>query len=388
LESLHAEKGEQMIHNIRDYGAASCQDSTIAIQKAIKNCNDFGGGEVFIPKGEYYISRQGGEPVILQLGNNTVIRGESNVSVLRLKYTTGMDFCRAIGSNVPVKNVTISNLRIDGGNPFTEYKAGETPEQNHGIYFRGDSLQSVIQNITIENVLVENCSGDNILIGAGCRDILVSNCTIGSFLRQGITISGTESISIIGLRSTKNKVLLSGTTIHCEDDHGISEIIVNGCDIKKGISLSGARKAVVCGNSIFGGIGGNKCKNIIINGNTIEDFDGEIGTVVRFGMVEDFTLTNNQISKGVVYVWGAPNYAPEYFSRRISICGNNIDPKQANQEQAKYGIKLTGSSGGIVANNIFSNCSTVARLTSSVKDVLEHGNLLIKSEYTEEPEVK
>ena len=59
------------------------------------------------------------------------------------------------------------------------YVKGKTPEQNHSVFFYKSG--GTIKNVTIEDCLMENFSGDCISFSQGCRNFTVRNIRLRNF---------------------------------------------------------------------------------------------------------------------------------------------------------------------------------------------------------------
>ena len=178
--------------DIQNYGATANDDTddTAAILKTLSACEEAGGGEVFVPAGVYFVSRQGAESPILELPSNATLLGEGAASILKFDPRVNeSNFWRMLGAgSKDCNNVTIRDLHLDGSNTFKSYKPGKTPEHNHGVFFY--CKDGVIENVTVRDCLIENFSGDCIGLGPGCRNITIRDVTVKNFVRQGIQMAG------------------------------------------------------------------------------------------------------------------------------------------------------------------------------------------------------
>lgn len=176
--------------NIRWFGAKGdgVSEDWQPIQAAIDYLFNTGGGELFIPKGTYYISKCLQTKNIAQVVGDTAIgikiTGEGRESILTgmdigvADYTSGATLCNnsiiAIhGPNNAIENICIKGARV-------------------GMYFGQDNRDEVIRSASnynnIKNIYIESV-GTGILFkpGYGCyyntfSDIHIGRCNIGIHL--------------------------------------------------------------------------------------------------------------------------------------------------------------------------------------------------------------
>lgn len=204
--------------NIRWFGAKGdgVSDDWQPIQSAINYLFNTGGGELFIPKGTYYLSQRLQTKNIAQVVGNTAIgikiTGEGRESILTRNdvdvadYTSGTTLCNnsvlAIhGPNNAIDNICIKNARV-------------------GIYFGQDTRDEVIRSASnynnIKNIYIESV-GTGILFkpGYGCyyntfSDIHIGRCNIGIHLGTSY-FSGL--VTSVPNRNVFRKVVVHWATI-------------------------------------------------------------------------------------------------------------------------------------------------------------------------------
>lgn len=337
---------------ITDYGATAddATDDTQAINATLAACKAAGGGTVVIPAGTFLVSRQGSESPILEIPSQTTVRGEGDRSIL--KYTAAVNdsnFWRMLGAGQDAHDITVRDLHLDGSNSHQRYVKGETPEQNHGLFFyrRGGR----IENITIQDCLVENFSGDCVSFSQGCRGFVVRNIRVRNFIRQGIQIGGGEGDGrhlVTGCTDLPHTVQPGGSTIHVEHAERARDIriIGNVCHHHL-IAGGGAEQLVVRENEVYGRVEGNSIRNGLFEDNRLHGGDTS-RALMQFGYADGLVIRGNHIvSEHVaatgVYVWGASRYNPSP-SRGIVIEDNIFQlPGQA--------VRLNGVHGAQVRNN-------------------------------------
>jgi len=346
--SVNAERS-----NIQEFGATPNDESddTLAILKALAACDKAGGGEVFVPAGTYMISRQGSESPILELPSNTTLLGEGAASILKFDPKVNQtNFWRMMGvSSKDCRNLTVRDLHLDGSNTFKSYEPGKTPEHNHGMFFY--RKEGVIENVTIQNCLVENFSGDCIGLGLGCRNMTIRNVTMKNFVRQGIQMgggNGARDYLVTGCQDLEGEVKPGGSTIHVEHARGLQNVIIAGNRCHNSLLAGGVDGIIIRDNVISGRLIGNGNSNAIIQSNLVRGPE-KAGIIVQFGyadglIMKDNIIIGNHDEAGGIYVWGTSRYNPAP-SRDITISGNLL-------RVAGRGIFLNGTQDARVQSNI------------------------------------
>ena len=192
-------------YNIRDYGALPKKSRlcTKAIQQAIDDCSNHGGGRVVIPKGKWYsgaiVLKSG---VTLHLSKDAILFGSTKPSDYVLNPTAKIIMTTQLIYAGSATNIGISGEgTIDGrGKSFTDEACNrymvtrpmlirfdrcknvtisDVTLRNAGVwmqhYYECDRL--TIKNIKVWNYC--NVCNDGLDI-TGCSDVLVSGCVIDS----------------------------------------------------------------------------------------------------------------------------------------------------------------------------------------------------------------
>jgi hypothetical protein len=341
------------VFSIVDYGATPNDDvdDTVAVAKALAACGAAGGGTVFVPAGEFLITRQGAESPILAVPSNTTLAGEGAASTLRYpRRASESNFWRMLGNGPEgAKNIVIRDLHLDGGNTHTAYGKG-VPEHNHGIFFY--AKEAGVENVLVERMLIENFSGDCIAMGQGCRNMTIRDVAMRNFLRQGIQMAGgngARDYLVTGCHDLEHTIDPGGSTIHVEHARGLQnvQIIANRC--RNSILAGGVDGMVIRDNAVAGRIEGNGNTNLVVAGNIVRGKPDSTRALMQFGYADGLIVRDN-IVRGAkdtaqvgLYVWGTSKYNPEP-SRNVSVSGNLI---AAGAE----GISLNGVRGATVGGN-------------------------------------
>lgn len=339
------------VFDITEFGATANDqtDDTSSIKKAFQACQEAGGGAISIPAGTYLISRQGSESPILEVPSNCILHGDGAASVLKFDPRVNQsNFWRMLGASQACRNVTIRDLHLDGSNTFLSYEPGKTPEHNHGMFF--SSKDNVIENITIQNCLIENFSGDGIALGQGCRHMTIRDVTLKNFVRQGIQMAGgngARDYLVSGCQDLPGEVNPGGSTIHVEHARGLQNVLITNNRCRHSILAGGVAGLSITDNVVAGRIVGNGNTNLLVQGNIVRGND-QPGFVVQFGYTDGLILKDNILSSshaeaGGIYVWGTSKYNPKP-SQDVLISGNVI-------RVPGRGVFLNGVEGGRIQNN-------------------------------------
>jgi hypothetical protein len=355
LSSLLAAPGAltAAVFNIVEYGATPNDDAddTAAVSKALAACDKAGGGTVFVPAGDFQITRQGAESPILVVPSNTTLAGEGAASILRFpKRASESNFWRMLGNGPEgAKNVVIRDLHLDGGNTHTSYGKG-VPEHNHGIFLY--AKEAAIENVVVERMLIENFSGDCVAIGQGCRNMTIRDVAMRNFLRQGIQMAGgngARDYLVTGCHDLEHSINPGGSTIHVEHARGLQnvQIIANRC--RNSILAGGVDGMVIRDNTVAGRIEGNGNTNLVVAGNIVRGKSDSTRALMQFGYADGLIVRDNivraapETAQVGLYVWGTSKYNPDP-SRNVAVSGNLITA-------GDDGISLNGVRGATVGGN-------------------------------------
>lgn len=351
--------------SICDYGAAADDqtDDTLAIRRAFDACEEAGGGTVFVPAGTYIISRQKQESPILELPSNLLLNGEGPASILKFDPRVNeTNFWRMLGaSGKDCRNVVIRNLHLDGSNTHPAYVPGETPEQNHGIFFF--RKEGIVENVIIHDCLIENFSGDCIALAYGCRNMTIRNVTLRNFVRQGIQMgggNGARDYLVTGCQDLEHTVRPGGSTIHVEHARGLKNVVIVANRCRKSILAGGVDGLIIKDNVIEGRFVGNNDSNIIFQGNIVRGVPTEKPqSLVQLGYADGLILKDNVIigagpDDPGIYIWGTSRYNPAP-SRDVLVAGNLV-------RVSGRGIFLNGVQTARVTRNVIQSEDASQRL--------------------------
>jgi len=321
------------LYSIKTFGAMGdgITDDTAAIQAAIDSVSkNYGYGTVFIPEGEYVITKQ------IALKSNVNIKGTGPKSVLILRNITDTYFQAFMATSQ--KNIHISNFRGVNECPNT-----------YALWTH--FLMS--ENCTVENLIAE-VSG----IGSsqGNKEIRSKNIAFKNNTMYGNALGGAYfGLTGISFSFTTGGIATGNRIEYCA--HGInwwggdSNTVVDGAPENERC----AQNIVIANNVIEhvggGGIWGSMGQNIVITNNVVNDAH-DVG--IDLEGTYDTIVSNNVVKDG--YNGGLTTF---FFCRGITFSGNTV----YNSTPNTCGFKVYNSAQDIkneditVIGNTFVNTS-------------------------------
>jgi len=240
----HVSSAQKIFYNVVDYGAdiTGNQISTGAIQNAIDDCAEIGGGTVYFPAGQYlsgtvFLKNN----VSLHLEPGAILEGSKNLSDYPIvecgirSYTDNYTN-KSLIYGEGLKNISITGQgTIDGnGSAFKveRMKNDESVRQKDGFAFY-KSRPYMIRIIDCENVSVKDINIINSPMWVqhylACNNVVIDGITVESkvnFNNDGIDIDACENVRIsncnihsgddaIVLKSTMDKVCKNVAVTNC-----------------------------------------------------------------------------------------------------------------------------------------------------------------------------
>ena len=323
------------------------EDDTAAVQAAINS-----GKPVHIGA-EYLVVASDASPWHhgLTLKDNTTIFGLGTIKLAPNNYDN-YDILLIEGvANVSIKGVTLLGER-------TEH-TGASGEWGFGI----NILNS--KNVNIEDVKINNCWGDGIILRGDAtpvnnENITIENCHVYENRRNNISVTSGKNVIIDG----------------CVIEHANGTAPEQGIDIETDYPATQEIDGVTITGCIFndnpnGGVAINHfeegtTKNIIIDGNV---FNGPKGVNVYVNRIdregERDIITNNTFTCDTFAIGGtyANSIVKSNYIKAVSISGSAVDLSGQYAEasentftgSASVFIKITARS--IAQGNKFLNCS-------------------------------
>jgi parallel beta-helix repeat protein len=168
----------------------SKKDCYNIIQNSLDKIGKKGGGIVSLDKGIFYISKT------LHVPSNTTLEGQGEKATIIKVLSSFQNVKNPVefpNNRIIVglggKNIVIKNLTVDGMNISSYWNHKGAAAGIYGISLEGSSFSY------IENVRVENVSGEGILIGYGNKFDAVKNCYVENanhginiYMRRGPTL--------------------------------------------------------------------------------------------------------------------------------------------------------------------------------------------------------
>lgn len=351
------------LFNVRDYGAVGdgTTNDVTAIQAAIDAAVAAGGGQVYLPAGDYKVAN------LITLYENIDLCGDGSGSVIRPVYPGPLNRVIQMIASVEaqVKNISIRRLRLDRSDDNVQ----------HGIYLNG-----------VDNVLIDQVDFVGANTGGGC--IAVS----------GIMTS-TDLLST-NVRITNCVMRDSGNNFFIQAGHVDGFIMANNVayDVDREVfgvepegASSSAKNVVIANNTIYGSAeitgsntgliivttsSGGSVSGVTITGNVMRQASPYTDPNVGINVLgaTDVTITGN-----VVYQMGSTGILignTDYPVSGAVIQGNSVRDCCLNDSSS--GIGLVKSSHCVVSGNYVYGANHtvgVSELTASTNNLIT-GNVL------------
>ena len=378
----------QMVTNVKTFGAKGdgVTDDTNAIQEAIDFTHDLGGGTVLIPVGTYLIKSYIEEEITdwyhehlggIKLKDNITIEmiGSAELKSMVSNYPH-----YSIFSLINVNNVTITGGKITGER---EEHIGNEGEYGYGVNIRGGS------NIAIKNVSISNFWGDGININylgkiekTSPKNIIIDNVFCDNNRRQGMSIESGDNISVLNsiFSGTKGTNPQAGIDIEPSNaDAKIKNVKLFNC-VFRGNNRSGLQVYKIPQSE-------NNVNNIVVDSCLFEDNGG----IAQFySTYDNTTLINSDFSGGDsdIYLRGKNhkiknnvlNKKIELVSVENCIITDNIIKNDQNEDV----FRISNSNDIVINNNVFKNDLEFSPTwyISNVKELYIENNVFKKYKQT------
>jgi hypothetical protein len=320
--------------NIKAHGAIGdgLNDDTLGIQAALDEANSAGGGEVFIPKGQYRITSK-----LIPYPNVRLVGVGDGSEVIADTAMTGY----MIENSVDVDNAMFENFCLNG-------RATDNPRDIMGFRIAGGD------NVTFRSVNVYNTHGYNPFQLFGVKHSRVIDCMVdGNSGGDGIAFGSGCDYSLIQGCTARN---VSDTSFVIADRSHYSAII--GCTAERGtngqgngIAVTSSRGVLIANNIVDGypNIGrgivtyadpnsGEPMERLLVIGNIVQNsHPGGAGALAAINGLT--TFTGNLVKNCVI---GIRISGPKCVSS-----GNHITASTAMDTA----ILLESSTDSVVMNN-------------------------------------
>jgi hypothetical protein len=206
---------------VREFGAKGdgITDDTMAIKAAILSLSST-GGTVFFPKGTYIVgiasAGAGGylNNYILPLVSNLKLEGVGEESVVKIKdnFLNNVDDASGnahIMAGKGLDNVSIRNLTFDGNGRNNLTPAGKI---RNALFISLDA-----NNISIENNVLKNCAGHNMIATSGEKALIKNNRLSNGGHYVGSTVENKHNTDFSFMYIASRNSIVSGNIIEQED---------------------------------------------------------------------------------------------------------------------------------------------------------------------------
>ncbi|HEY1787643.1 MAG TPA: glycoside hydrolase family 28 protein [Verrucomicrobiae bacterium] len=292
------------VYNVLDYGAKpdGITVDTKAIQKALDDCGDAGGGTVEFPAG-IYLSR----PIVLR--SEMTLKLDPGATLLAV--TNQSDFMKTPGNWLKVKSsgdfvpfisgknltdVTLTGGGTIDGSGYVWWGEAEKARQKVSGYTLPRPNLVVLQrckNVMLENITLQN-SPKYQFVPDQCDDVVVSNVTIlapeGAANTDAIDPTDSRDVLITRCRIDTGDDNVAIKAVHklADREFACENITVSDCIFLHGHGMS-------IGGETFGGVRDVTVTNCIFdgtqNGLRIKSQRGKGGLVENI-VYEDIRMTN------------------------------------------------------------------------------------------------
>lgn len=326
------------------YGAVGdgISNDTTAVQNAINDLRDLGGGTLFFPKGTYRISTQ------LTLYSNITLCGYRYQSKLKFTNTVGYGISWNTQDNIHIRDLSISST--DDANSTT-----------FGIIFHTSN------NVTIENCEISYFNKGGIRTAGITTNTIIRNNHIHHIYTANMAVTPVGHVGIDP--SHARDCLIEGNYVHDIGQSGGDWGIYDS-----GIDSNGVK---IIGNTIkdcSGGIqvtpAGTMHKNYSIIGNQI--INPKHSHVMALNQnIQNLVVSNNTVEYGT-------NIPGQVIIRKaydFVVSGNTI---KGDVAEVAYGYLDINGSRGVVANNhIFGKADSISSTGIGLGDSCNTDNVLV-----------
>ncbi|WP_158301609.1 glycosyl hydrolase family 28-related protein [Paenibacillus mesophilus] len=354
--------------NVKWFGAKGdgASDDMAFIQKALDTANARGGGTVFFPKGTYIVSPSGSTRINLR--NDVHLLGEGTSAVIKVKDNAG-DYGMIFGSNnsgVPLKNVRISNLRVDQ-NPQGNQTCNIDSSRTDSYYWQFVVGLYNYESIVIDNVTFDPTCGINTITlnNINAKNATITNCRFNFVMAKGDGSYDNSAIYLNGRSHTVSNCIFyavpgqkargaiethTGTSVI---SNNVSDGYYTGINIQSSESSGDHSDMTVTNNTIsnanqgiqFGPRTTHPIKNVVISNNTIH----LINTVHLRNLTTGISTAGSSVD------------AADY--ENITVTGNTIVfqeelTRRTTLNEGAYGIgfyKESNYTNIVVSNNVIKN---------------------------------
>jgi hypothetical protein len=237
-------------------------DNYLAFVKAAETLSRAGGGQLNIPKGNYYIAAYKTAVVnklytardivfincnnLIIIGNNSVIRVNGNFTRKSDYQLPGLSNNYSYNNTVcpfkimNCKNVLLKDITLNG--EVDKMRKGQVVEgESYGVFISDDEPGQVSSKVVIQNVTTHHFAADGLLIKSNGEDILINKCNSYKNARQGLSIVKGKNIKVLNSSFDSTGVTggygwhAPGAGIDVENEFGpglLSNVLIRNCTMR------------------------------------------------------------------------------------------------------------------------------------------------------------
>lgn len=342
---LAASSGQSLAISVKIFGAVGdgVADDTLAIQAAIDAVGSAGGGVVFVPQGEYVLTRQG-VATLNTLPVHHCLKIEHDNVTIEIPSGSKLKIANSQASQGRISAIRLGNVAGDVGNNFSIIGGGEIDgnQANQGavtnaitqaaaLYLHGD-----IKTIEIKDITISNSMGDAIFASGKTgatrmKDLLVENVKIYD-CAEGFVWFRCNDVRVIG--GSARTYLQDAYEPTSECDGSLIDGVVVG-------SVPDSNSCI----DVFGG-SNHKVVNCTLTGKM------NIGTGLTNGIGEmsNIIVSNTVINNGAIIVGPWPQIIDGVTFDNVTVNGS-----RTTNAAAEAGILVQKLTGETIKNVNFEN---------------------------------
>lgn len=346
--------------SVKDFGAVG--DGIHDDREAFQTAMDSTTGPLFVPNGLYLISQAPGTFWGLHPNKRLQLIGESSNETI-IKQAPGAGHSAQLFWIEGIDNSSFTNVTLDGQ---ALYQNDLNP-QRHGIFAKHSS------GLTLDNVVLENFTGDGIHVHDRSNDTAVRNSTFSNNRRNGFTLGGnTDRTTFI------NNNFVGNYAEQLDSEHGAANNVVvvrntfdtlghsNDFVLTVTGDVERSKNWTITDNIVNGSTLIMRVTDVIYARNTGNNDTGKPSVYIYRNTdrirVEDNVLTvskpNEMDGGGIIYVLGT--------NVNASPGGVIIERNVLTTSEKAHGISIICTRDIVVADNIFTGSGKIMRYESGV----------------------
>ncbi|MEO6540578.1 MAG: hypothetical protein ABIN74_06305 [Ferruginibacter sp.] len=238
-------------------------DNYFAFVKAAETISSAGGGQLNIPKGNYYIagyksaeknkSYTAGDIIfkncnnLTVIGNNSVIRVNGKFTRKKDYQQGGLPYFYAYNNTIcpfklmNCKNVLLKDITLYGEVDKMRKELGVVEGENYGIFISDDEPNQKSSKIVLQNITTHHFATDGFVIKSSGNDIVLNKCNAYKNARQGLSIVKGRDIRVLNSSFDSTGVTgaygwhMPGAGIDVENEFGkdkLTNVLIRNCNLR------------------------------------------------------------------------------------------------------------------------------------------------------------